>query len=124
MKKAALIFLTFLYMVSTCGVAWSAFYCCGKLKEKVVFNTINTKDCKGNKAPGCCDTKTFYAKVKDNHSPASYKVNITDHGKFLAYCPVTLKDFNNTTEKLIVSSPAPPLLSAEPVYLALNNFRI
>lgn len=129
MKKFAVIFFTLLYLVSTSGIAWSNFYCCGKLKETYLFNHYNYgKDCKQDKkVPGCCDTKTFFAKVKDNHAPSTdLKVNGADCSKLLH--PLFIAQFIFQNENIATTSfaflHAPPLISKQPVYLSVCNFRI
>src|SRR5438552_3258733 len=85
MKRIAVLFFVLLYFISTSGIAYNSFYCCGKLKAIYLFASHDLgKDCKGSKLPGCCDTKTFFAKVKDYHSPsAQVKVNGADFTKLL-----------------------------------------
>ena len=129
MKKIAVIFFTLLYLVSTSGIAYSSFYCCGKLKETYLFTHYNFgKDCKGNKKdPGCCDTKTFFAKVKDHHTPSTdIKVIGADFNNILH--PLFLAHFIFQNESIQTTSfafiHAPPLISKQPVYLSVCNFRI
>ncbi len=126
MKRFAAIIFTLIYLVSSTGVVWSNFYCCGKLKHTYVFGSPDfSKNCKGDKeTKGCCDTKTVFSKVKDDHSPSAYKANVSDEGKVLSSFPALIYTFNNTQKKLFSLSHDPPLLSEQPVYLALNNFRI
>lgn len=127
MKKIAVIFLTLLYFVSFSGVTVSSFYCCGKLKEIYVFHSKTTpKNCKGNKLPGCCDTKTTLVKIKDNHSPSSQvKIKTADAVKIF-YSPVVSLNYTSFYSKKDFSAflHAPPLLNNQHVYLAVNNFRI
>ncbi len=129
MKRITVIFLSLIYLVSTSGVAWSQFYCCGKLKETYIFGHSNFgKECKkGKKMPGCCETKTFFAKVKDSHSPSLiikagniYVAKIFNsfsselkQARIVGFCNTTFSSFH-----------APPWLSSQPVYLSVSNFRV
>lgn len=129
MKKITVILLTLLYLVSTSGMAISNFYCCGKLKETYIFNHHDYgKDCKGNKkTKGCCDTKTVYYKVKDNHSPSTeVKANSSDFSKFLfnPFIPLFIFQHASNQTNLFEFLHAPPLISKQPVYLFVRNFRI
>ena len=125
MKRFAITVFALLYFISTTGIAWTSFYCCGKLKNTYIYHLNNqSKDCKGDKqASGCCDTKAFYAKIKDDHSPVTFKIDLTDAGTVLFTLPFTSL-YNNVVESLSTFAHAPPILNEQPVYLALNNFRI
>ena len=131
MKKVALLFFTLIYLVSVSGVAWGNFYCCGKLKETFLFSSKQavkiSKSCKGNKLPGCCDTKTFFSKVKDNHSPSN-AVKVADtFGKKLLQSNAFELPISQSTYFVTGSfTPlhAPPLISKQPVYLSICTFRI
>ena len=128
MKKVVIIFFALVYLASTAGVAWSNFYCCGKLKESYFFQSHNlSQNCKSDKkVPGCCDTKTFSFKVKDDHSPSvKVKANGVNSSKvynnnFLAL----IRPLNATASYSYVFLHAPPLISKLPVYLSVCNFRI
>ena len=131
MKKAVVLVLALFYFVSVNGVAWNNFYCCGKLKETFLFSSKEaagiSKSCKGNKFPGCCDTKTFFSKVKDNHSPAGGVTVKAAETQNLFYVsayglPVlTVPGFSSHALSLLH---APPLISNQPVYLSVCTFRI
>lgn len=128
MKRITLLLLTVVYFISTSGIAFGSFYCCGKLKETYLFSSPSEKSCHHNsKMPGCCDTKQFFAKVKDNHTPST-KLNLVnnDTGKLLNSLMVSISIFLNPVSeiKLFPFLPDPPLLSDQPVYLSLGNFRI
>jgi len=124
MKKIAVICCCLFYLVSTSGIAWNSFYCCGKLKQTSFFSQQKTNHCRNKKiTSGCCQTKTFFAKVKDNHPPTSQlKIKNT---------PVINTCFNlafnvviTNEKKPLPSSNPPPLLSNQPVYLSVCNFRV
>lgn len=129
MKRIAVIFFTLLYLISTSGVAYSSFYCCGKLKTTYFFKTQDlTKNCKGNKKlPGCCDTKTYFVKVKDNHSPSQqFKFPDNNFSKQLFTVAQIFAHslYSVNEETSFTFSHAPPLISKQPVYLSVCNFRI
>ena len=115
MKKGAVLFIAVLYLVSTSGVVWGNFYCCGKLKETFLFSSKElpkiSKSCKGNKVPGCCDTKTFFAKVKDNHSPSTeVKVNAASCNTLMYSASVFNATFQNANSAVpFALTHAPPL---------------
>jgi len=129
MKRIVVVFLTFFYILSTSGVAWSSFYCCGKLKETYFFtHNDNGKSCKQDKKmPGCCDTKTYFAKVKDSHSPsAELKFSQNNFSQQLfTIASSNMGAFSSWDESSYSALiHAPPLLSKQPVYLSVCNFRI
>ena len=129
MKKFTVILFTLFYLISSSGVAVSSFYCCGKYKETFIFKSNHLANfCKGNKKiPGCCDTKTVLVKVKDNFSP-SHKIKFS-HNDFsvqlFTVAPIFIQPFNNVDESVLFALiHAPPLISKQPVYLSVCNFRI
>ena len=128
MKGIAIILFAALYLVSISGVAVSSFYCCGKLKETYVFySTATPENCKGNKLPGCCDTKTTLVKVKDNHSPAApIKINCSDAVKIFcsSLAGLNICTSYNPDKNFSTLIHAPPLPSERPVYLSVRSFRI
>ena len=129
MRRTTAILLTLIYLVSTSGIALSNFYCCGKLKETYFFSHHDYgKKCKGNKkASGCCDTKTIYYKVKDNHFPSTeVKAKGGDFTKILFNAFLPLFIFQNASSQTASFTflHAPPLISKQPVYLSVCNFRI
>ncbi len=128
MKKIILVFFTLLYLVSTSGITLSNFYCCGKLKETYIFSHHDYgKNCKGSKKPGCCDTKTVCCQVKDNHSPSTkIKVGTPTFNVIIHTTALSLFTFQNLNSETLFSTNlhAPPLLSKQPVYLAVSNLRI
>ena len=129
MKRVVAIFFALVYLVSTAGVTVSSFYCCGKLKATYLFSSHDFgKDCKNDKkTAGCCDTKTFYAKVKDSHTPSSqFQLKSLDASKLLNLFSSELFIYPSagcqTTSFAYLH--APPLISKQPVYLAVCSFRI
>jgi hypothetical protein len=117
-----------LYLISISGLAINTFYCCGKFKESYLLTSkFLPKNCKGNKLPGCCDTKTVLLKVKDKHAP-SVSVKSWNSDFFINLFTFKSKDSNvdyrGYQATLLSCIHAPPLLSKQPVFLAVNNFRI
>jgi hypothetical protein len=126
-KRVSLLIITAIYFVSICGISGSNFYCCGKLKQTYLFTHLNPeKDCKGeNKTPHCCDTKVFFAKVKDNHSPSTQlKVNTNDVSTLLFGAVSVNINTCLTDVSSITYFHHPPPLSELPVYLSYNSFRV
>ena len=129
MKRTATIFFALVYLMSTSGAVWSNFYCCGKWKETYFFKSKElSKDCRGNKkGPGCCNTKTFSFKVKDNHTPSTQvKANSADVTKFFSPTFISLFNSQHVSSETYSFAflHAPPFISKQPVYLAVCNFRI
>ena len=69
MKRALLLTITFVYLLSSIGIAVNKFYCCGELKSISLSETSPMlDDCKMPvKEDGCCDIKSQTFKVKDQH---------------------------------------------------------
>ena len=128
MKRITVILFTLLYLVSISGLAVNNFYCCGKYKESFVFHSkALSKFCKGNKLPGCCDTKTVLVKLKDNHSPSQQiKISFNDFLKNIFINGKKSDPSLNLSQELLflASIHAPPLISNQPVYLSVCSFRI
>jgi len=125
MKKAALIVLTALYMMSVSGISVNRFYCCGKLESTsfsaFVFGKSATKD------DGCCKHRQNVVKVSDSHEAGATmhvgKACITD----AHYSPV---NYNVSSSLCKLPAPshnqinAPPLIAAIPLYTRFCNYRI
>ena len=128
MKRITIIFFTLAYLISTSGVAWSNFYCCGKLKHTYFLSSGDlTKGCKGSKSPGCCNTKTVSFKVKDDHSPSvGSKINTPDAVKLFhpAFIDLLVSPKVISQTAFSASIHSPPLISKPLIYLAVCNFRI
>jgi hypothetical protein len=128
MKRFAIISFALLYFLSVSGVAVNYFFCCGKFKEAYVFHCKSTpKNCKGNKLPGCCKTKTVFIKVKnDQAGSGQVKINPVQFSFNIFSAPIIsiqpVFSFGHTS--VITSAHAPPLTGMQPLYLAVNNFRI
>jgi len=68
MKKFAIIFLLFLYMIPAVGICVTGHYCGERLVE-VTFNLPKegTCVCGNKKSSDCCKTKTVSLKLKEAH---------------------------------------------------------
>jgi hypothetical protein len=78
MKKISLILLILIYTTSTFGMVVKEFYCCGKLASiSLSFSNVSKQKCEKKIAEtGCCQTKYFLSKIKDDHV-ASDAINFT-----------------------------------------------
>lgn len=128
MKKAVLILLILIYSLSSFGVTFKEFYCCGKLKSfSVTLAEIEKNNSgKGKKEDGCCKTDYQCFKVKDTHVAASHinapLIFYTDlqicfpsfHGNILIAHSVTVANVTHS----------PPLYRSTSIYLSNGVFRI
>ena len=125
MKKTAIIVLLCIYSLSSLGVGFKAFYCCGKLQSISVSLAENKKS---SNESGCCKTKYQSLKVKDQHLTAGQVEVPNKRVCDLAFPPPT------GAETLSVSAAtpqhdgahvAPPIFTARlPLYLYNRVFRI
>lgn len=69
MKKSLIILFASFYLMLASGLSISLHYCGGKLKDISLFSNGNEDGCCGTKkkSKGCCNEKTAFIKVKDNH---------------------------------------------------------
>ena len=119
-KKTALIFLVFVYVLSSTGVSVKAFYCCEKLKS--VKLTLATNE---NSNDGCCKTIYQSLKIKDTHVMADAIIAPALH--HLAQLPFTsppCEDFSAEPTKVMGSIHAPPLHRGVPAYISDCVYRI
>ena len=127
MKRITIILFTTVYFISISGVAVSYFFCCGKFKEAYIFHCKSLpENCKGNKLPGCCETKTIVVKVKDTHA-GSHQVKINPikfSFSIFGYPVISVENHSYSHSEFFTLTHAPPLQSKHPRYLAVNNFRI
>jgi hypothetical protein len=124
MQRVIAIALMLVYLVTSSGVAWSKFYCCGKLKETSLFlNTAEKKSCKANdKEDGCCNTQTYFVKVTDDHAP-SCRVLVDDAAVIIhANTFSSLLPVPETIASATVTSFSP--LPPEHIYIGNCIFRI
>lgn len=128
MKKSALIFLILIYSMSSFGVTFKQFYCCGKLKTVSVTLSQPGKDkaATDNDPDGCCKTKVKSFKVKDTHI-ATEKAT-TPLNAYVAF-PVAIHELLTVPLaahrlKALNGIHAPPLRKDVPIYLFNCVFRI
>jgi hypothetical protein len=121
MKKAAVIFLVFLYGFSTTGIAVKGDYCCDKLKSVTLVLADNAKD-----KNGCCGVKYQSLKVNDVHAaahivsaPASWFILIDVLNNIY-----TIDIIAHQYQHSFVNVHAPPLITSTPVYISNCVFRI
>ncbi len=121
MKKAAIIFLVFIYALSTTGFAMKADYCCNRLKSVKLVLADGAKD-----KEGCCKVKFQSLKVNDSHAAAD-----VIHAPVLPVVFLPVSHFNfeihNTTHDTSldgINIHAPPPLITTPSYLSNCVFRI
>ena len=128
MKKAALISLIILYSLSSVGISFKEFYCCGKLKSvSVVLADLQKDQCRhGNSKDECCKFKYQSLKVNDTHFAADQV-----HAPANFYTDLRIPETPFPTDVLIISeariingSHAPPLYRGVPVYIYNCVFRI
>jgi hypothetical protein len=121
MKKAAIIFLLFIYALSATGFAVKADYCCSTLKSVKLILADGAKD-----KDGCCTVKYQSFKIKDAHSAADVLTAPVAHFTFihtLNTSPAAV-DFSCGEHNEIINIHSPPLHSATPVYIFDYTFRI
>ena len=127
MKKGFVILLTITYLTMVSGISISNFYCCGKLKETHIYTYAHdAKDCKGDKSDaGCCDTKTTLLKIKDGHTTAT-EIQFNNYSTtFIAIYDVFIGSDHASDLPLIIGfEHSPPIVSKNPIYISVNNFRI
>jgi hypothetical protein len=121
MKKAASIFLVFIYALSTTCVAFKADYCCNNLQSVKLVLADGAKD-----KEGCCKVKYQSFKIKDAHSASDISTAPALHFSFIH----TLNSFFQVNDLIyektncVVSIHAPPLYQTTPVYISNCVFRI
>jgi len=121
MKKAALIFLIFIYAFSTTGVAVKADYCCDDLKSVKLILAENAKD-----KEGCCKVKYQSIKIKDAHAAADILATPALHFTFIHTLNsiFELNDLVYAQSNRFVNIHAPPLYETIPVFISNCVFRI
>ena len=105
MKKSFIILFASFYLMLASGLSISLHYCGGKLKDISLFNNSNEDGCCGSKkkSKGCCNNKSVFIKVKDNHF-AHTNIKVFNSPVKLIPTPVFNKLFeiNNTAINHIV----------------------
>ena len=125
MKKVMPILLIVIYALATMGFSINQFYCCGKLASTSL--TLIEKSKEACEKSSCCENKSHFVKVKDNHISSDEVYTPFKHlSDFHSFFPF----FNNIRcirQSLVVSasrSNAPPLLANVPDYILNCVFRI
>ena len=121
MKKAAIIFLLFIYALSATGLAVKADYCCSNLKSVKVVLADGAKD-----KDGCCKVKYESFKIKDVHAAADILTTPALHFTFIHTLNsfFSTSDLTSANENEFTDIHAPPLYQATPVYISNCVFRI
>lgn len=121
MKKAAIIFLVFIYAFSSTGFAVKADFCCNTLKSVTLVLADTAKD-----KEGCFKTKYHSLKVKDTHAAADILVVPASPVAFIhsAYSIFERSDLASEDINHFGRIHAPPLYPTSPVYLSNCVFRI
>ena len=121
MKKALIIFLTFIYLVVASGMAINLHYCGGKISSVSLWKK-EKDDCCGKKKmkkKNCCKEKTSVLKIKDTqYSSTSLKTppnTIKTIDACFAY--VSFKLNKNFGIKITSTVHAPPNIYQNPIYL-------
>lgn len=111
------------YLTLASGITVSLHYCGGKIKSVSFFDIGGEEDgCCGNKmkSKDCCDEKSTFIKVKDNHH-SNNNVSITyNHFKTLnAVLPTNIFEFpkESVLAYFTLNYHAPPVLYDNPLYL-------
>jgi hypothetical protein len=121
MKKAAILFLVFIYAFTSTGFAVKGDYCCNSLKSVKLVLAEGAKD-----KEGCCKVKYESFKVKDAHAAAevitapalSYNYIYTLNSYF------QINHVSQQNDSRFINIHAPPLISSIPVYVSNCTFRI
>ena len=121
MKKAAIIFLVFIYAFSTTGVALKADYCCDVLQSVKLILAYDTKN-----KEGCCKVKYQSFTVKDAHAAADIIITPALHFSFIHTLNTCFEASNlaYAQHDHFINIHAPPLYPSTPVYISNCVFRI
>ena len=121
MKKAAIIFLIFIYAFSATGFAVKADYCCSNLKSVKLVLADGAKD-----KDGCCKVKYQSFKIKDVHAAADILTAPASHFTFLHTLNFffAINDLASQKHNFFTTIHAPPLHQHTPVYISNCVFRI
>jgi hypothetical protein len=112
MKKASVIFLSLLFLLSTVGLTINTHFC--SMLNKSETTVFTKKSCCAGKEEkgGCCHNETKIIKITDNYSP-SQSINLSPSFSFLAIPQfasnlLDVFTFNNT--RTFYLNIRPPLL--------------
>ena len=121
MKKSLIILFASFYLILVSGLNVSLHYCGGKLKNISLFSNGNEDGCCGTKkkSKGCCNEKTAFIKVKDNHFGGdNIKVLNSPIKSIPAAVFSQLFEIPNTKiSYTALNYHAPPVLYDNPIYL-------
>ena len=122
MKKAAILFLTFIYLVVASGTVFHFHYCNGKINgislvdEKIQDECCDEKEINTNE---CCDEKTTVLKINDTQyfssslkTPANI-IKVIDAN----FSQVNSYQNNSLETKTISAGHHPPNVYQNPIYL-------
>ena len=121
LKKAGIIFLTFIYLVVASGVAFNLHYCGGKISSVSLWKKDND-DCCGKKKmtkKNCCKEKTSVLKISDTqYSSTSLKTPTTSIKTIdICFSQVNMLLKNSFEIKNSSTAHAPPDIYHNPIYL-------
>ncbi len=103
------------------GLSISLHYCGGKLKDISLFSISNEDGCCGNKkkSKGCCNDKTTFVKVKDNHFAGNNVKVLNSSVKSIpaTVCHQLFEILNAEIAYTALNYHAPPVWYDNPIYL-------
>lgn len=121
MKKSIIILFSLFYLTAVSGVTVSLHYCGGKIKSISFFDKKGNDCCCGNKkkSKNCCNQKSTFIKVKDNHHlSSSIDVNSSYFKIIATVFPTPVFEIPNAhTYYHTLNYHAPPVLYDKPLYL-------
>jgi hypothetical protein len=122
MKKSIIVLLALFYLIITSGLTISMHYCGGKLKEISFFSTGNEEGCCGSKkkSKGCCNDKSAFIKVKDNHHASHLLKSPAPSSKLLIDVALPVFQYNfskRDMSEIVLNYHAPPVWYDNPIYL-------
>ncbi len=110
MKRVAVIFVLFFYLLSTNGIAITINYCCGKVSS-ISLSPAKDKPCKQlKKMPNCCGHKQVYAKLNiQTLTSSSHQVTNTVTANPIVYNDKpTVPLLGYLTKSVLVNTSSPP----------------
>lgn len=123
MKRILIFSLLLVYATVSCGLQINVHYCGGKLKTISFFNkNAKEKNCCGRKMKSkrCCNDKTTFLKVNDNHH-SSKSIDLTYNHFKIVDASLSIAPFSlNVSENIFYNTlnyHAPPVLYDNPLYL-------
>lgn len=121
MKKWLVILLAAFYLILVSGLNVSLHYCGGKLKTISLFNNGNENGCCGTKekSKGCCNERSAFVKVKDNHFGNDHVKILNSPVKSLPAMVFQQRFLVPDAEisDIVLNYYAPPVLYGNPRYL-------